>query len=119
MTEQPEPIPPNYSEAFDRAVRRYSDWSRDSPELGVTIDGKKFSMSTVCDFVSKYDDPLPDDIFRCLHSYMSAEHRDLKERLGRTPTYSTAAYCLRKLIEDRKAGYERLQQVRRDKGLND
>jgi hypothetical protein len=58
---------------------------------------------------------LPNRIIDRLFFYMHAQHSELKEQLGRSPTLSTGAYCLLKLIENRKAEYQRLEELRRDR----
>ena len=117
LPEQSDPIPPNLADAFHQAVWLYEDWSPALPELEVSIDRKPFSMSAVCGLVDSFSDPLPEQIADRLLSYMHIQHPQLKERLGAERTYSAAARCLRGLIEDRKAEYRRLEELRREKGL--
>jgi hypothetical protein len=96
-----EPIPQKLREAFDQAVSVYSSWTPLLPERLITIDDKFFTMSEVCRLVDKFHDPLPMPALDRLSSY-TAEHRRLKDKLEGDQTYSTAANCLRQLIERRK-----------------
>jgi hypothetical protein len=115
MSEQPNPIPADLSEAFHEATWLYDDWSPALPELEASVGRKSFSMSAICSFLDTFTDRLPNRILDRLFLYMHAQHRELKERLGKSPTYSTGAYCLLKLIEDRKAEYQRLEELRRNR----
>jgi hypothetical protein len=115
MTENADAIPSHLSEAFHHAVWLYDDWSYAMPELEVSIDRKPYSMSAVCGLVDNFSDPFPDQVFDRLFSYMRIQHRHLKERLWAERTYSAAARCLRELIEDRKAEYRRLEELRRNR----
>jgi len=96
-----EPIPQKLREAFDQAVSVYSSWTPLLPERLVTIDDRFFTMSEVCGLVDKFRDALPMPAFDRLSSYM-AEHKQLRGKLERDQTYSTAADCFRQLIERRK-----------------
>jgi hypothetical protein len=101
MADGGEPIPQKLREAFDQAVSVYSSWMPLLPERLVMIDDKFLTMSEVCGLVGKFRDGLPTPVFDRLLSYM-AEHKQLKEKLDRDRTYSTAANCFRQLIERRK-----------------
>jgi hypothetical protein len=96
-----EPIPQKLREAFDQAVSVYSSWTPLLPERLVTIDDKFFTMSEVCSLVDKFRDALPMPAFERLSGYI-AEQRQLRDKLDRDRTYSTAAKCFRQLIERRK-----------------
>jgi len=96
-----EPISQKLREAFDQAVSVYSNWTPLLPERLVTIDDRFFTMSEVCGLVDKFRDALPMPTFGRLSGYM-AEHGELRDKLERDKTYSTAADCFRKLIESRK-----------------
>src|SRR5437773_2505020 len=93
-------IPPAHAEGFRDAVWRYSDW-RAEPEPEVHLHLKPVSISTVCRDVLPFNDPLPEDVFEKLFSYLHAEHTILKGELDTDPTYATAARCFLKLIEHR------------------
>jgi hypothetical protein len=99
-------IPPGRAEAFRDAVWRYSDWWAE-PEPEVVLDQKPVVISTVCEAVLPFNDPLPESVFEKLFSFLHMEHAVLKGELDADPSYSTAARCFLKLIEHRKAEYRR------------
>jgi hypothetical protein len=99
-------IPPGRAEAFRDAVWRYSDWWAE-PEPEVILDQKPVLISTVCEAVLPFSDPLPESVFEKLFSFLHMEHAVLKGELDADPGYSTAARCFLKLIEHRKAEYRR------------
>jgi hypothetical protein len=101
MANNDEPIPQKLREAFDQAVSVYPSWMPPLPERLVTIDDKLLTMSEVCGVVEKFRDALPAPTFDRLSGYI-AEHRQLRDKLERDQTYSTAANCFRQLIERRK-----------------
>jgi hypothetical protein len=96
-------IPPKLAEIFFEAVRAYIRWPFAASEPAIIVDQDgPISISTICSRVDVFtDDPLPDEVFNAL--YFLNTHRELKEKLSADRTYSTAAQCLLKLIEDRKA----------------
>jgi hypothetical protein len=91
-------------------VWRYSHWLAE-PEPEVSLDLKPASISTVCRDVLPCNDPLPEDVFEKLFSHLHAEHTILKGQLDSDPTYATAARCFLKLIEHRKAEYQRREET--------
>jgi hypothetical protein len=99
-------IPPGRADAFRNAVWRYSDW-RAEPEPEVILDQKPVVISTVCEAVLPFSDPLPESVFEKLFSFLHMEHTVLKGELDADPSYSTAARCFLKLIEHRKSGLRR------------
>jgi hypothetical protein len=105
MTEQKEQIPQDLADAFHQVVWRYADWQPPNPEIEVKLRRQYHSMSVVCSLVVSFDDPLPEDVFDQLYGYLHAQHRELKERLGKGSTYSAGSYCLFRLIDERKAEY--------------
>ncbi len=106
-------------DAFHQVVGLFPDWSAALPEFKVCLGGKPNSMSAVCIFASAISEPLPDEILQKLRSNMDADDRDLKEQIMRDQSYGSAAGCMLKLIARRKAYDERLEELRRDKGLID
>jgi hypothetical protein len=103
-------IPSACAAAFRDAVWRYSHWLAE-PEPEVSLDLKPASISTVCRDVLPFNDPLPEDVFGKLFSHLHAEHTILKGELDSDPTYATAARCFLKLIEHRKAEYQRREET--------
>jgi hypothetical protein len=108
------PIPRELSEAFHRAVSLYLDWSPAVAEPQISPGMKLRTMSAVCELVAEYNDRLPLEIFNTLDHQMHMSHERLKEKLGVDASYSIGAYCLLKLIEHRKAEYQRLEELRRN-----
>ncbi|SRR5216683_1795711 len=102
-------IPPGRAAAFRDAVRHYSDW-RGEAEPEVSLDLKPALISTVCEVVLSFSDPLPEDVFEKLFSHLHAEHTALRAELDRDPTYATAGRCFLKLIEHRKAENQRREE---------
>ena len=103
-----DPIPSDLIEAFDQVVRFVSDWRPPEPEREVRLKGTFYTMSEVCGLLGTSSVRLPADIFDHLSSvYMDASHKHLSEKLGAERTYAAGAYCLLKLIDDRKAEYRR------------
>jgi hypothetical protein len=105
-------IPPGRAAAFRDAVRHYSDW-RGEAEPVVTFDLKPALISTVCEAVLPFNDPLPEDVFEKLFSHLHTEHTVLRMELDTDPTYATAARCLLKLIEHRKTENQSQEQLHR------
>ena len=106
-------------DAFYQVVGLFPDWSAAQPEFKVCLGGKPYSLSAVCIFAGGISDPLPDGLLQKLRSNMDADDRDLKDQITRDPSYGSAADCMLKLIARRKAYDERLEELRRDKGLID
>jgi len=95
-------IPADLSEAFRDSVGLFYEWWPGDPEPRVTLGQKLVPISAVCDLVGKFTDGLPEDVFgRLYRDAMDTTRWDLKQELAASRTYATAAYCLRKLIEDK------------------
>jgi hypothetical protein len=105
MAEPSNKIPDYFSRAFHEVIWRYENWSPSIWEITVRIIGAPYPMSAVCGFMDKFNDPLPEAIFKQLDGYMDAQHQELKEKLGKEPTYSVGGYCLLQLIDERKADH--------------
>jgi hypothetical protein len=110
--EQKERIPQDLSDAFRQVVGHYSTWISSEPEITVRINNASYPMSVVCSVVVRFSDPLPEDVFDQLYGYMHAQHRELKEKLGRESTHSAGAYCLFRLIDERKADHAKRKSPR-------
>src|SRR6478736_4375077 len=94
-------IPPGRAQAFHDAIRFYPEWWGET-EPHVSLDLEPVSLNTACEAVLPFRDPLPENVFEKLFSYLHAEHTTLKGELDADPTYATAARCFLKLIEIRK-----------------
>jgi hypothetical protein len=114
MARSSDPIPRQLSEAFHDAVSLFPIWSAALAEREVTIKGTPYTMSQVCRLVAGFSDPLPHSVFDELLSHVHAIGD--KFEFSRKPSYATAARCLLKLIENRKAAYLRREKMRRNKG---
>ena len=75
------------------------EWKFGGDEPIVLIDRKNFLISSICDVVDQFSDPLPDSVFNFLYSEMDETHRNLKEALAKDQSYAGAARCLRELIQ--------------------
>ena len=83
-------------------------------EPHVSLDLEPVLISTACEAVLPFRDPLPESVFERLFSLLHAEHTTLKQELDADPTYGTAARCFLKLIETRKAEIQRREDQRHD-----
>jgi hypothetical protein len=108
----PGPIPTYLREAFADALELFPDWSAALPEREVSIKGKPFTMSAVCSLVDGYNDRLPDSVVAVLTSHVQVAFADLTEQLTGDPSYTIGAKCLRRLIANRKADYQRVERRR-------
>jgi hypothetical protein len=97
-----QPIPADLAEAFRDSVGLFLEWWPGDPEPNVTLGQGLLSISAICNLMGIYTDQLPEDVFVRLHrDAMDKTRWDLKQELAASRTYATAAYCLRKLIEDK------------------
>src|ERR1700730_14408731 len=109
----PDPIPPELAEGFRDALSFYrTSWSPAEHGPEVSIEGRPYTILAVCAQVSKFDDPLPQDILYWFLGHMDARYTDLRDYLATHPTYKSAALCLSKLIRDSKAEFERREALR-------
>ena len=56
------PITEDLVEAFCTAIMAFDDWKRGSPEPQVFLDGKFLPVSAIANFVSTFNDAMPDGI---------------------------------------------------------
>jgi hypothetical protein len=85
--------------AFDEAVGYFaSDWDAAVPEAErIPIDGKYHLIRAACTLVAGFDDRLPDEVFRLLHSQLAF---DLQRKLKMGPgSYAAAAAVLIEQID--------------------
>jgi hypothetical protein len=109
----------NLLEAFHQVVWLFPDWSAAQPEPLVSIRQQSYSMGMICRLTQGNADPLPEEVLRKIRGNMDADDGDLKEQIGRDPSYGSGADCMLTLIARCKAYDERLEELRRDKGLID
>ena len=99
----PDPIPNDLSAAFRSAVWLYSDWMPSLPEPQVMLRSETHDMSAVCGLVDRFRDRLPDDVFDRLMIYMrDMRYTLLRQKIVADQSYTAAARCFLKLIEDLK-----------------
>jgi hypothetical protein len=73
------------------------------PEPEVHLRSELYSMSAVCRLVDGFGDPLPDDVFEKLMSYMrDIRYTLLRQKIVAEQSYTAGARCFLRLIEDRK-----------------
>jgi hypothetical protein len=111
------PIPRDLEEAFAEALVYFAgDWSPADPENECISIGRSrgYSISAVCEFVDNFDDDLPAGVKELLLGQMHAQHHNLRLELDRTASYAVGARWLRRLLGDRVAAYQRLEELRRE-----
>ncbi len=100
--ELPDPIRRDLREAFSSAIGEYSYWRRGEPEPVVSLDMQPVVISTICDRVSKFEAPMPDDLWHLLATVTRGG-----EDLPNDQSYQSAARFLALLIRERKAQFDR------------
>ena len=105
MVEQlSETMPEDVRQAFAEAIRLYSHWRSEPPNVPSPTLGfrtLKVSLSGICDLVAAYkNEPLPlavhDELWRLI------DNMKPKAELAIDPSYATGARCLDALIQDRR-----------------
>jgi hypothetical protein len=107
-------MPLHYGSAFCEAVMRFRDeWNPAAPEFSLDISGKPFALSDLCGLVVSLGGHLPTNVLNRLLSEMhNARYTRLKMELADDPSYSTAAGCLLRLMNDSRAALHRLDEER-------
>jgi hypothetical protein len=107
-------VPLDYGSAFCEAVMRFRDeWNPAAPEFILDISGKPFALSDLCGLVVGLGGHLPTNVLNRLLSEMhNARYTRLKTELADDPSYSTAAGCLLRLMNDSRAALHRLDEER-------
>ena len=110
MVEQlSETMPDDVREAFADAVRLYSQWSFDAPNVPaptLAFRTLKVSLSGICDLVAAYkNEPLPLPVHDELWTLI--KEMKLKAELAIDPSYATGARVLDALIQERRAASDR------------
>jgi hypothetical protein len=95
-----DPIPEELRQAFDEAVGQYSYWDRGGPEPLVTLGRTPWTISAVCNLVTKFNDPMPDNVYQYL-----CGRADSSCNLQQDRSYGNGARCLYGLIQARKSQY--------------
>jgi hypothetical protein len=97
-------IPQKLRDAFRDAIGQYGNWRRGEPEPDVSLKMQPFAISTVCEFVSKFEDPMPADYWHFL-ARVTRGGEDLPN--DDQQSYRSAARFLAHLIRERKAQFDR------------
>jgi hypothetical protein len=104
-----ETMPEDVRQAFSDAVRLYSHWRFEPPNVPAPTLGfrsLKVSLSGICDVVAAYkNEPLPLAVHDELWTLI--EEMKLKAELAIDPSYATGARCLDALIQDRRSAFDR------------
>ena len=91
------PISPALRDAFWGAIGLYGDWERRQPEPMVSLDQKPITISAICDIVGRFDDEMPEHIWRLLVYSIGSFGEQPADR-----TFRSGARHLAKLINWRK-----------------
>jgi hypothetical protein len=97
------PLPLYLREAFHQAVADYWGWQRDAAEPEVSLQQRRpCSISTVCSLVMNFDEAMPEDIYQALYKLDTST-----DELAKDHSYRNGARWLLRLIDARKADYQR------------
>jgi hypothetical protein len=103
MAEQPpDLITGELREAFQRAMGAYERWHRGEGEPDVPFDRKSYPISTICDWVSKFEERMPDYLWNLL---IAVTRR--VDGLPNDQSYRSAAQHLTRLIKEKKERHDR------------
>jgi hypothetical protein len=100
-----DPIPEDLRHAFHHAVVLFADWDRGGPEPQVSLEQQPYPISSVCSWVMKFNDRMPENV-----QHVLANIRGLTIDLT-DPSYGTAARSLLRAINDRKAEYRQRREL--------
>jgi hypothetical protein len=105
--ESPPSITPELRDAFEQAMWAYKDWHRGMTEPNeVSMDLKPTAVSVVLVRVSQFEEPMPDRLWGILATVTRGG-----DDLPNDRSYRSAAEYLSRLINERKAHFERLNQA--------
>jgi hypothetical protein len=89
------PITESLVEAFLAAIVAFHDWQWCGPEPQISFDGKSFPISEIADFVSVFDDPMPDGLHKFLCG-MIGTHNASTDRTFAAAADSLYRSCIRR-----------------------
>jgi hypothetical protein len=78
--ELPAPIPKEYQVAFRGAIGLFRDWRRGQPGSEGSLYQKPIPISTLCDIVMTFEDPMPEDLWRLLLASAGVSDKLAKDR---------------------------------------
>ena len=110
MVEQlSETMPEDVRQAFSDAVRLYSHWRFEPPNVPaptLSFRTLRVSLSGICDLIAAYkNERLPLAVHDELWTLIA--DMKLKAELAIDPSYATGARCLDALIQDRRTASDR------------
>jgi len=108
------PISRHLRDAFYGAVQLYPKWTVFGHEPLVSVDGRRYTISEVCNLAIEISDGLPDDLLGSLMSFLNAGDRDLMEGLAKDRSYAGGAHYLLKLMYRRAAESRTFEESRRN-----
>jgi hypothetical protein len=97
-----DPIPREFCDAFNAAISAYLVWSPGEPEPQVRLNQTPFLISTICDFVTKFQDPMPEGLWHVLATAPGSSG-EVGDR-----SYASAARYLAELIRERRKQFAQL-----------
>ena len=104
-----ETMPEDVRQAFSDAVRLYSHWRFEPPNLSpptLSFRTLKVSLSGICDLVAAYkNEPLPLAVHDEL--WTLTQEMKLKAELAIDPSYAIGARVLDALIQERRTASDR------------
>jgi hypothetical protein len=101
------PLPQYLREAFHQAVADYWEWERGTAEPEVSLEQRRpCSISTVCSMVMNFDEAMPEVICQALYKLDSST-----DELAKDHSYRNGARWLLRLIDARKADYQRTRDI--------
>jgi hypothetical protein len=101
MDTSSDPIPDGLRQSFDEAVSQYSFWDRGGPEPLISLGRSPWTISAVCNLVTKFNDSMPDNIYQ----YLCGQADSWSSLLQGDRSYSAGGRCLYGLIQARKAQF--------------
>jgi hypothetical protein len=108
-----EPIPQDLTAHFDQAVLDYPMWSPEQEYRVYRIGQKEYSLMDLCRRVEQFAGTMREEVFQTLRAQMHyPPDSELRDELDADSTYPTAARCMRKMIERRKAEHQQSEARR-------
>ena len=111
---QSEPISRHLRDAFYGAVQLYPNWTAFDHGPLVSVDGRRYTISEVCNLAIEISDGLPDDLLGSLMFFLNAGDRDLLEGLAKDRSYASGARYLLKLMCRRASESRTFEESRRN-----
>jgi hypothetical protein len=97
MSEEKEPIPREWIDAFNSAVAAFDNWRRDGgPEPTVSANGRPTSLDLVAGVVAHFAGKMPDAEYQILQSH--ADRIFHGTGLPEDNSYASGARCLLKMV---------------------